>query len=188
MTIADFLSHFGYLAVLVGTFLEGETILIMAGFAAHGGYLNLYAVVAIATLGSFAGDQLYFFLGRRHGWEILERYPHFKPRAIKVQALLDRYHLPLILAIRFMYGLRIAGPIVIGMSSVAWARFFALNLLGATLWAILIGGTGYLFGQVMEQVLADLKHYEEGFLALIALAGIAVWLRYRTKRKAENGK
>ena len=123
MSIAELLPTYGYFALLLGTFLEGETILIMAGFAAHRGYLDILWVIVIATLGSFAGDQLYFFLGKHHGWAILERFPSVKPRALKVQALLDRYHMPLIIGIRFMYGLRIAGPLAIGMSSVHWSRF-----------------------------------------------------------------
>ena len=183
MSIAELLSHYGYLAVFVGTFLEGETILIMAGFAAHRGYLNLFWVLTIAAMGGFMGDQLYFYLGRWQGWTILERFPAFKPRARQVQALLDRYHLPLILGIRFMYGLRIVGPLVIGMSSVGWLRFFILNLTGAIIWALLIGGAGYLFGGAMELVLADIKNYEEWLLAFIAIAGMAVWLFHQYKKR-----
>jgi membrane protein DedA with SNARE-associated domain len=183
MSIAELLSHYGYLALFVGTFLEGETILIMAGFAAHRGYLDVFWVLVIATLGGFTGDQLYFHLGRRHGWNILERFPALRQRARRVQALLDRYHLPLILGIRFMYGLRIAGPLAIGMSSVGSLRFFALNLAGAIIWAILIGGVGYVFGEAMELVLSDLKRYEEGLLAAIAIAGMAIWLFHRYNRK-----
>lgn len=64
MTLATFLLSYGYIAVLLGTFLEGETILIMAGFAAQSGYLNLYWVIGVATIGSFLGDQLYFTWAR----------------------------------------------------------------------------------------------------------------------------
>jgi membrane protein DedA with SNARE-associated domain len=183
MSVAELLAHYGYLALFVGTFLEGETILVMAGYAAHRGYLSLFWVLVIAMAGGFMGDQLYFHLGRRHGWNILERFPDLAPRARRVQVLLDRYHLPLILGIRFMYGLRIAGPLAIGMSSVGWLRFFALNLLGAIIWAILIGGAGYAFGEAMQWLLSDIKHYENGLLASIASAGIAVWLFHRWKKR-----
>jgi membrane protein DedA with SNARE-associated domain len=40
MTLESILDPYGYLAVLVGTFLEGETILVLGGFAAHRGYLQ----------------------------------------------------------------------------------------------------------------------------------------------------
>lgn len=91
--------------------------------------------------------------------------------------------MPLILGVRFMYGLRIAGPLAIGMSSVSWRRFFVLNLLGAIVWAWLIGGVVYLFGHALELVLVDLRHYEEVFLALITIAGIIVWIGYRWRHR-----
>lgn len=183
MSLAALLMNYGYLAVFLGTFLEGETILIMAGFAAHRGYLDLRWVMAVATLGSFLGDQLYFCLGARYGWRILNRFQNLKPRAARMQALLERYHLFLIPGIRFLYGLRMVGPLVIGMSAVSWGRFLMLNLLGAALWAVLIGGSGYLFGNAMEWMLADLRHYEEALLAMLATGGLAVWLSYRLRHR-----
>lgn len=178
MSLAELTLSYGYLAVFLGTFLEGETVLVMAGFAAYGGYLNLYWVMGVATLGSFMGDQLFYFLGTRYGRQILERFPILKPRAARVLALIERYHTPLIPGIRFMYGLRIVAPLVFGMSAIPWYRFFLLNLLGALVWAILVSGAGYLFGEVLELLLADIHRYEAILLASLAVAGIAVWLGY----------
>jgi membrane protein DedA with SNARE-associated domain len=95
----------------------------MAGFAAYRGYLDLEKVILIALFAGFLGDQLYFFLGRRHGRDILTRFPTLKPRVERVDTLLRRYHLLLIPGIRFMYGLRIVGPIAFGMGRVEAVRF-----------------------------------------------------------------
>jgi membrane protein DedA with SNARE-associated domain len=46
--------------LLSAPFFEGETILILAGLAAHQGYLSLPEVIAAACLGSFCGEQLFF--------------------------------------------------------------------------------------------------------------------------------
>jgi membrane protein DedA with SNARE-associated domain len=78
-------------------------------------------------------DQLYFFLGRRYGRDILARFPMLKPRVERVDTLLHRYHLLLIPGIRFMYGLRIVGPIAFGMGRIEAVRFLFLGL-GA--WAV----------------------------------------------------
>jgi membrane protein DedA with SNARE-associated domain len=83
---------------------------------------------------------LYFFLGRFYGPQLLPRFPSLKPRVEQVGTLLHRYHLVLIPAIRFMYGLRIVGPIVFGMGWVGSMRFLLLNLLGTAIWAPLITG------------------------------------------------
>ena len=182
-TLQSLVENYGYYAVFAGTFLEGETILIMAGFAAHSGYLALPWVMLIAFFGSLLGDQLYFFLGRRHGRRILQRFPKLRARANIVDALLARHHTLLIPVLRFLYGLRTVGPMVIGMSGVPAPRFVGLNILGAALWAVVIGGAGYLFGDVLELVLTDVKRYEEIALGVIALIGIVIWLTYRLRNK-----
>lgn len=65
----------GYAAVFAGTFLEGESVLVAAGFAAHRGMLDLAIVVVVAACGSFLGDQFFYSLGRRHGGRIMRRFP-----------------------------------------------------------------------------------------------------------------
>lgn len=179
--LASLIQQYGYYAVFAGTFLEGETILVLAGFAAHEGYLALPTVIAVAFVASFFGDQFYFLLGRRYGDRLLSRFPRLTARAARVKQLLHRYHLPLILSIRFLYGLRIVGPMAIGMSGVSWLRFLVLNLIGAALWAALIAGAGYLFGQTLKLLMPDLKRYEGLVVAGLLAAGFFWWLLYRRR-------
>ena len=181
-TFSTLIDTYGYLTVFVGALLEGETILVMAGFAAQRGYLHLPTVIAVAFVGGFLGDQLFFFIGRRHGHRIVARFPAMAQRVATVDGLLGRYHAPLIFGIRFMYGLRIVGPIALGMGSVAAGKFFIFNLLGALVWAILIAGAGFLFGQTLELVLNDIKQYELLAMGAIVLTGVAGWWLYRVRQ------
>jgi membrane protein DedA with SNARE-associated domain len=71
--LEDLIRHYGYLTILVATVLEGETVVLLGGFAAHRGYLDLAGVMAAAFAGSVAGDQLYFEIGRRKGLAFIER-------------------------------------------------------------------------------------------------------------------
>ena len=182
-SLQSLVENYGYYGVFAGAFLEGETVLVMGGFAAHSGYLALPWVMLMAFFGSLFGDQLYFFLGRRHGRRILQRFPLLRARANKVDALLARYHTPVILMIRFLYGLRIVGPIVIGMSGVPTLKFVGLNIISAAIWAVMFSSVGFLFGEVLQLVLTDLKRYEEIALGVIALIGITIWLAYRYRNK-----
>ena len=68
------LQKFGYLAVLVGTFLEGETILVLAGFFAERGYLRLPLVIVCAFSGAYVGHVFWFWLGRSQGVKLLDRF------------------------------------------------------------------------------------------------------------------
>lgn len=65
-----------------------------------------------------------------------------KPRAVHVLVLLKRHNLSLIFAIRFLYGLRIVGPLAIGMSRVGQVRFLAADLISALIWAAIIADAG----------------------------------------------
>ena len=167
---------YGYLAVLVGAFLEGETVLALAGLAASRGYLDFYTVVVVALIAGFAGDQFYFFLGRTRGTTLLARFPHLRERAHRFDTLLARFHAPLIVAIRFMYGFRIVGPILLGMGRCAHWKFIVFNFIGAAMWAPLIAGLGFLFGEVLESALHDLKNYELWAFGGVLALGVGIYL------------
>lgn len=187
LDIPGLIDSYGYLAVLVGAFLEGETILALAGLAAYRGYLDFYTVVVVALVAGFAGDQFYFFLGRYQGARLLERAPHWRERAHRFDAMLARWHAPLIVAIRFMYGFRIVGPILLGMGRVASWKFVVYNFIGAAIWAPLIASLGYLFGGILEAVLSDLKRYELwAFLAMFGAGVIAFIVLIRRERRLEK--
>ena len=58
------LKTYGYIILFAWSILEGEAGLIMAGLLSHSGHMNLYLAIFVAGLGGFAGDQMYFYIGR----------------------------------------------------------------------------------------------------------------------------
>ena len=188
MDLRALIGSYGYLAVFAGAFLEGETILALAGLAAYRGYLDLYTVSAIALFGGFLGDQFYFFLGRRNGARILARFPGAEARAHRLDALLARWHAPLIVAIRFLYGLRIVGPMLLGMGRVPAWKFMLCNFIGALLWAPLIAGLGYAFGSVVESFLDNIEAYEMWIFAAVIATGAAGIVLDRIRARRASGR
>lgn len=182
--VAQLIQQYGYWAVLIGSVLEGETILVIAGFAAHSGYLALGTVVAVGTFGGFLGDQVFYWLGRARGRALLARWPALSAHTARVEALLRRYDAWIIVAVRFMYGLRVAGPVALGMSGVGALRFTLFNLAGALLWAGSIGVAGYLFGHALQLLLDDVRRYEGWILAGLAGLGAGIWIYHRLARRA----
>lgn len=171
---------------MLGTLLEGETFLILAGLMAHMGLMKLPLVILVAVLGSFLGDQFYFFLGRRRGAALLDRHPLWKLRAEKVHRAMRRYRNGIMLGFRFVYGMRTITPLILGTDrTIRIPRFILLNLIGATLWSTVIATGGYFFGRLLEIFLADIRHYELALLLVVLLIGIAIRLLvlYREKRK-----
>jgi len=185
--IEELIESLGYWFVYAGTLLEGEAVLVLGGFAAHRGYLWLPAVVATGFLGAVTSDQLVFHLGRRRGVAWLEGRS-WAPRVEHCRRLSERYGTPLILVFRFLYGLRMVLPFVWGTGSIPALRFLVLDLVGAGVWAVVIGVTGYVFGNAAEALLGDVERYE-GLLALfIAALGLVLWLNHRRRlRLGANG-
>lgn len=164
------IADWGYLAIIVGTFFEGETVLVLGGLAAHQGFLRLDLVIATAFAGSFCGDQMWFWVGRRFGRRWLERHPGKVPLIERGTRLLDRWGAWFILSFRFLYGLRSISPMAIGLSSISAVRFAFLNLIAALVWAVAVGWLGFLFGNVLERFLSQIQMWEHLFLAALAIA------------------
>src|ERR1041384_3591968 len=57
----DLIGQIGYVAILIGTFLEGESVLALGGVAAAYGYLTFWKVIAVGATGAFLGDQCCFY-------------------------------------------------------------------------------------------------------------------------------
>ena len=186
MDLAGLIESYGYIAVFVGAFLEGETILALAGFAAYRGYMEFWTVVVVAMFAGWLGDQFYFFLGRYKGQQILSRFPHAHERAQRFDAMLARWHAPLIIGIRFMYGFRILGPVMLGMGRVPSWKFMLYNFIGAAIWAPLIAGIGFKFGEVVEAMLGNLKRIEMWVFGAILLIGATAFIVHRIRENRRD--
>jgi membrane protein DedA with SNARE-associated domain len=191
MGIESFVIQFGYPALMLGVLLEGETVLVVAAFLAHRGYLNLGLVILIGFIFTFMSDEFFFWIGRTRGNKFLEQRPGWKPNVDKAKSLLARQSTLIFLGFRFMYGLRAVMPFVIGMSGFSPKRFAILNFVGALLWTSLFGMAGYLFGHTMEVIFKDISKYEIWIiLGIILIAGFIIWLQRHTlfkKKDATSG-
>ncbi len=182
--LQELLDTYGYLALFVGTFLEGETIMLLSGYAAHAGYLNIYWVTFIGFAGTFCGDQLWYFVGRKWGNRLIERFPSWKAPTERAYGLLKKYDVLFILSFRFFYGVRNVSPIVIGMSGLPRWRYFYLNMIAAAVWAVSFALIGYGFGTVVSEFFRNVEHDETYIFAALALVGFAVWLVHVHRRRS----
>lgn len=179
-TLEYLVSCYGYWAILAGTFFEGETILVVGGFIAHLGYLKLPYVMVTAFLGSFLGDQFFFILGRLKGQTILSKFKKTQKRVDRIHKFLYRYNDLIMLGFRFVYGVRILTPIVLGTNhDIKASRFVVFNAMGAIIWSIAVSLGGFLFGEALEIVIKDIKNYQAMIIAGILIIGLLAWILHR---------
>ncbi|WP_313738414.1 DedA family protein [Pseudomonas sp.] len=185
--LQQFLHDFGYFALFLGTFFEGETILVLAGFLAFRGYMDISWVVVVAFFGSYAGDQLWYFMGRRHGRAILARRPRWQAMGDKALDHIRRHPDIWVLSFRFVYGLRTVMPVAIGLSGYPPRRYLLLNGIGAAVWALALGAAAYHFGAILEGLLGNVKKYELWVLGTLLVLGLGLWIRrYVRNQRAER--
>lgn len=154
--LANDWGHLFYGLTFVWTFFEGETFVIFAGLAARLGFLDWWPLFLCAWLGSFCGDQFYFWVGRRWGQSLLVRFPRWRPGVESALCWLRRYNTGFILSFRFIYGVRNFASFAMGMSGLNPLRFATLNFLAAFVWALSYSGFGYLFGEILAPMLDDI--------------------------------
>jgi len=173
VSIEHLIEHYGILAIFLGTAFEGETAAFLGGIISHRGLLTYWSASLMASAGSFAGDQMWFFAGRYAArWHVVRRLME-TPTLAQVTSLLERYPTGFILAFRFLVGLRTISPIVIGTTRISTGKFVMLNAIAALVWGQLFTALGYLFGHGVEQILGRLPLHHHLFIGVGAAAIVA---------------
>lgn len=176
--LKDYLELHGYWVLFFWTFMEGEAGLILAGFLAFQGYLNIFGVIFTAFGGSFLGDQFYFYMGRWNGPTLLKFFTAIAKKFRKALNLIEKYGSFVAFISRYTYGFRIILPIILGMSNFPAQRYVLLNLSSAFTWAIIFSLVGYLFGKSASLLVEDVEKYEPHLMvALLCLIG-CMWLSH----------
>ena len=147
MDLAELFSHYGYLMLLVGSLGEGMPIMLFGGFAAHRGWLALVPwVVVIGAVGNAIAQGVWFFGARFTGRKILERRAAWAADVERIDRLLERWEVPVIVGARFIPGFSSAAIVTVALSQITTAKFLVLNVIGAFAWALTFGVLGYLLG------------------------------------------
>jgi len=177
-----------YALIFLWTFFEGETCVIIAGVVASQDYLEWTPLFLVAWFGSFAGDQLYFWIGRRWGVRLLDRIPRWRPGVAMALDFLRRYDTAFILSFRFIYGVRNFASFAMGMSGLDPLRFALLNFIAAFVWALSFAGFGYLFGEALEPFLDNVVLISLAVMAAFFVGAycLVTFLRHRHRREAER--
>jgi len=186
------LDHYGYLAVAGFVLLEdfglpvpGETILVLGAVYAGTGRLNVVAVAAIGFVAAVLGDNIVFAIGHFGGRPLIERYGRYalitRERLDTATGFFERHGAKVVVAARFVEGLRQANGIIAGVAGMHWARFLLFNMIGAALWVAVWTSIGYVSGSHINAIYDAATRYE-AYLAIAVAALLILYLASRLKR------
>lgn len=162
-------------AFFVGLVAPGEFTVILGGFIAGQGHVNVFLLAGLVFVCAAAGDTTSFVLGRRLGRRFLERHgPQFgisEKRLEQVDRLFAGHTGKTILVGRFIGLVRALAPFLAGSSGVSARRFILYDYAAAAIWSATFVGLGYVFWRSFGTVVSFAK---KGSLALGALVVLVV--------------
>jgi membrane protein DedA with SNARE-associated domain len=130
--------------------VPGESIVLVAGFLAAHGLLEVTPLIVVVALGAIIGDSIGYELGRRFGRPWLIRHGHWlriRPAHLaRTDDFFQRHGGKTILLGRFTGFVRALAPFVAGSSAMSYRQFLTYNALGGILWSVAIVLLGYFFG------------------------------------------
>lgn len=176
-TLEEFISRYGYIAIFILTFFEGESVLFAAGFLAFNGYLDAVIVILVSATASYVGHGTFFLtaLYRREGFlRLIQRF--IKVNLLKLESLVARYGTAAIFITQWLYGFRLLSAAVLGLSRMGTAKYFTFQLISCVVWAVICTSGGYFLGATLKNLLGDIKRYNMYIAVGVMAAGFLIWL------------
>jgi membrane protein DedA with SNARE-associated domain len=140
------LTIYPYLGVLTAAAVEGEVVYVSAVVAATLGKLDPIGVLLFGSVGGWLGDQFWFYAARGPLSSWINKFEKIARRRRAIQKRMQQHASKLILAIRFLPGLRIAIPLACAYSGTSALQFSGLSFISALGWASAIMMVIYWIG------------------------------------------
>jgi membrane protein DedA with SNARE-associated domain len=168
--------------------IPGDMIVVFGGYLVGVGRLEMPLVILLATIGGAAGFMTMYAIGKRLGVAVAEegRFRWIPVNRIKKsKELLGKWGYSLILANRFLSGLRSVISLTVGMAEMPAAKVSVYATISALAWTAILTYLGFFLGDHWEEVSVYLRTYGTVVTVIIGLfIGIQVYLGYRSRRKA----
>jgi membrane protein DedA with SNARE-associated domain len=197
-SLAPLLDRYGYLAIGGLIALEdfgvpspGETMLIAGAVYAGAGRLNIVVVALVGFVAAVVGDNIGYAIGRYGGRALVLRFGRYvliTPRRLdSAERFFSRHGAKVVTVARFIEGLRQVNGIIAGISDMSWWRFVSFNALGAAMWVGAWTSLGYVAGDHIGAIYAQIHRYTWFVVGAIVLAIAALIVRHLLRRRRGDG-
>jgi membrane protein DedA with SNARE-associated domain len=184
-TLIHLIDQYGTLGILIVTTVEGEFGPLIGGSLAHLGALKLLPLLLACWFGATLSTTAFFAIGRsQRDGRFVHKVTEKRAFALALKWI-DRHPRLFCFVYRFVYGLRIVGPVTISLSHVRWQTFVLINIFASLLWAVLGLSVGWFVGPGALRVIAywfsEQPYLVASMAAFLLLVGIISW---RARRAA----
>lgn len=187
--VSAFLVEYGEIVLVAVVFAEqiglplpAIPVLLAAGALAGVGKMNLAVAVSLSVIACFAGDLVWYELGRHRGRQALNLLCRIslEPDSCvrRTETFFSRHGLRALVMAKFIPGLSTITPALAGLFGVSGKRFLLYNGLGALLWTVAFVGPGYLFSNQLEAIAAQAARLGLSLVVILG-AGLAAYIAYK---------
>jgi membrane-associated protein len=180
---------FGEAAFFLGFVVPGETAVLLGGFLASQGHLDIVTLIVIVVIGAILGDTVGYEVGRHVGPRVLQLgvFQKHQAQLHKAQDSLRRRGGPAVLLGRWTAFFRAVMPGLAGLSRMRYRTFLFWNALGGIAWGITYSLVGYFAGASYEKVASTIGTGTAVVIAVLVIAGLVAWrVRHRRREQAEE--
>lgn len=176
--MTTFLTHAGYLALIIFAFIEACCIPIsseitfgFAGVLAYQGHLSLALVIVIGSLAELAGSSVAYGLGRKGGRRAVERYRRYllmtRKDVERAEGFFAGRGAWSVAVARIIPLVRAFTGLVAGLVEVPGLAFAVFNLIGTVVWVTALSLAGYELGHDWDKVAKGISYI--GYLLVVLL-------------------
>jgi membrane protein DedA with SNARE-associated domain len=188
-SVLEFVLRHGYWVLLGWVFLEQAglpmpslPLLLAAGALAGTGRMNLPFSLAVCVVAAVAADTIWYGLGRKRGIAILQWLCRIslEPDSCvrRTEGVFEKQGARSLLFAKFVPGLNTVATPLAGIFHMRLRRFLLFDVLGATLWAGLSLGLGFLFSEQIERIAQNAASLGGG-LGVLVFGSLAGYIAYK---------
>jgi membrane protein DedA with SNARE-associated domain len=209
--IADYVLHYGYLAVFVLMVLESacipvpsEVTMLFGGALANaafleslgqdGKHLNFVVVALVGTAGNVVGSWIAWAVGYRGGRPLIERWGRYvflrEHELDRAEVWFERHGQLAVLVSRLLPVVRTFISLPAGIAEMGFARFTVYTFAGCLPWTFALTAVGYALGGQWEVVERYLRPVSYAVAAVVLAAGAwwfgKRWLEQRGRTRGRH--
>lgn len=173
----------GYVASFLGTFIEGEILLLTSVMSAKLGYFNYFGGMVAAFFGAFLKDSLKFTLVKKYGNKLLEKKPKLQSKLDSTSKWFEKRPFFYMTFYRFIYGFGTPILMLSGLKGISYGKFALHSAIGVFIWVTLIGGIGYFCAEAMIENLNFLTDHAKEVIGGLGVLGLLYWFFIKRPRE-----
>lgn len=182
-----FVLPFGETVALLDAIVPGEVGLVLLGAAAARADVSVVSIIAIGSVGAFAGDSVSWYVGHRWGTSLVTRWNPIRQRLeeplINAERHFDRYGGRTVFLGRFVGALRAIVPLVAGTAGMPYRRFVPWNAAASVAWVTTVVVLGVIFGEAVADVV---DRFGLVLTGIVVMVGATLVLRHRRRTRASD--